>query len=217
VKILSRFGGVTIDGLWTGEWIYWYHSELQVIKAPPLISTLYKSLLQTLSLLHPAVCSTSRSLATASNSVDCSASRAQVLPDQWLSRNWTLPIPNSTIARSLLSFPCRAQTRLPILNWTLSIPNSTIALSLLSFPCRAQTRLPILNWTLSILTEPAWGFVIQPQGEPRRKHCPQQFFYCYGRLPSDCPDIVDVFSGRYKATHVFSRGRCIATVLHATI
>jgi hypothetical protein len=36
---------------------YTHHSELQVITAPSLIYTLYKSLLQTLSLLQPAVSS----------------------------------------------------------------------------------------------------------------------------------------------------------------
>jgi hypothetical protein len=51
-----------------------------------------------------------------------------------------------------------------------------------------------------------------------KKHRLQQFLYCcYGRLPSDSPDVVDVFTDRYQATHVPSRDRCLATVLHATL
>jgi hypothetical protein len=38
-----------------------------------------------------------------------------------------------------------------------------------------------------------------------------------GRLPSNISDIVDVFTGRYQATHVPSRYRCITTVLQVTI
>jgi hypothetical protein len=61
------------------------------------------------------------------------------------------------------------------------------------------------------LTQPAWG-----------SHCiaserTQQFFYCYGRLPSDSPDVIDVFIGRYQTAHIISRDRCIATVLRATV
>jgi hypothetical protein len=83
------FGGVIIDGVWIGYWIYWHtythHSELQVITA--LISTLYK-------LLHvksSSVCNVSknRSLATASKSVDSSASRAHVVTLRRISGNWT--------------------------------------------------------------------------------------------------------------------------------
>jgi hypothetical protein len=36
-------------------------------------------------------------------------------------------------------------------------------------------------------------------------------------LPSDSPGIIDVFTGRYQATHVSTRDRCIATAIHATI
>jgi hypothetical protein len=59
-----------------------HHSELQVITAPPLITTLYKSPQHLLS-LFPACCVlTSHFLATAYNSGDSSASRAQVLLSQ---------------------------------------------------------------------------------------------------------------------------------------
>jgi hypothetical protein len=51
-----------------------------------------------------------------------------------------------------------------------------------------------------------------------QKQSNSEFFCCsYGRLPSDSPDIVDIFTGRYESTHVPSRNRCIATVLHAAI
>jgi hypothetical protein len=36
-------------------------------------------------------------------------------------------------------------------------------------------------------------------------------------LPSDSPGIVDVFTGRYQATHVPSRDHCIETAIQATI
>jgi hypothetical protein len=58
ILILSRFKGVTVDGDWIGYWICWHHSELQVITAPSPISILYRSLLQTLSYIQPAVSST---------------------------------------------------------------------------------------------------------------------------------------------------------------
>jgi hypothetical protein len=58
-----------------------HHSELQVITAVSLISTLYKSQQPPLSLFQPAVF-TSRSLATASNTGDSSASCIQVLLSQ---------------------------------------------------------------------------------------------------------------------------------------
>jgi hypothetical protein len=61
--------------------------------------------------------------------------------------------------------------------------------------------------------------------EPHRKHR----FSCYSptiprplhayplQLPSDIPGIVDVFTGRYQATHVPSRDRYITTAIHATV
>jgi hypothetical protein len=61
---------------------YTHHSELQVITELLQISTLYKSSQHSLS-LFPACCVfISRSLATASNSGDFSASRAHVLYSQ---------------------------------------------------------------------------------------------------------------------------------------
>jgi hypothetical protein len=52
---------VTIDGVSIGDSIYWplfrHNSELHLIIAPSLISTLYSSLEHTLSLSQPAVSS----------------------------------------------------------------------------------------------------------------------------------------------------------------
>jgi hypothetical protein len=45
-------------------------------------------------------------------------------------------------------------------------------------------------------------------------------YCCYGRFPNDSTDIVSAgtcLPSRYSATHVPSRVRCTATVLHATI
>jgi hypothetical protein len=61
---------------------YTHDSELQAITEPPLISTIHKSPQHPLSLFQPAVVFISRSLATASNSGDYSASRAQVSSSQ---------------------------------------------------------------------------------------------------------------------------------------
>jgi hypothetical protein len=100
---LSRFRGVTIDGVWTGYWIYWqtctHQSEIQVITALSLSSTIHRSPHHPLSLFPACRVFNSRFLAT--------ASRAHVVTIRRISRNWTLV--NSTIAPSLLSLECRAQ------------------------------------------------------------------------------------------------------------
>jgi hypothetical protein len=91
--MLSRIGAC--DYRWGLEW--WmdllttctHHSELQVITAPLLISTIHKSPLHPLN-LFPACSVNSRSLATSSNSGDSSASLAHVVTLRRISRNWTL-------------------------------------------------------------------------------------------------------------------------------
>jgi hypothetical protein len=88
------FKGVTIDGLWVGEWIHWtlytHHSELQVIRVLSLISTLYKTPQQPLR-VFPACCVfNSRSLATTYNTEDLSASRVHFDAVRRTSRNWTV-------------------------------------------------------------------------------------------------------------------------------
>jgi hypothetical protein len=94
-----------------------------------------------------------------------------------------------------------------------------LTVEILSFPLSGPycpANIPQLNSLNS--TEPAWGPPYIDPGGPSRKHRSNQFFYCcYRRLPSDSPDIVDVFTCRYQATHVPSRDRCIATVLHVAI
>jgi hypothetical protein len=66
------------------------HSELQVITAPLLISTIHRSPQHPWS-LFPACCVfNSCSLATASSSGDSSASHAHVITVQRISHNWTL-------------------------------------------------------------------------------------------------------------------------------
>jgi hypothetical protein len=67
-------------------------------------------------------------------------------------------------------------------------------------------------------TQPAWGPRYIASGRAQQITRLQQSIYCcYGQLPSDSSGIVDVFTHRYQATHVPSRDRCIATVLHATL
>jgi hypothetical protein len=100
-----------------GKWIYWHtcthHSELQVITTPPLISTLYKLPHHPLSPFPASCIFIGSSLATAFNSGDSSASRAQVLSSQPPMQNSTLnrqvTIIHSTIVFSLLCLPCTAQ------------------------------------------------------------------------------------------------------------
>jgi hypothetical protein len=82
-KLCHVFMGVTVDGVWIGELglltIRVHHSELQVNTAPFLISTTHRSPHRLLS-IFPACCVfESRSLATASNSGDSSASRAHIV------------------------------------------------------------------------------------------------------------------------------------------
>jgi hypothetical protein len=99
LKVLLRFRGVTLDGVLIGYWIYWHHSELQVITAPPLISSLYSLLQHPLSLFPACYVLTSRSLSTASSSGDCSASRSQVLLSQPPLQN-SCKFPQSRSAKS---------------------------------------------------------------------------------------------------------------------
>jgi hypothetical protein len=71
---------------WILDLLTTHHSELQVITALSLISTLYKSSQYLLS--FPACCVfNSRSLATASNTWESSASHAQLLPSPCLVQN----------------------------------------------------------------------------------------------------------------------------------
>lgn len=59
---------------------------------------------------------------------------------------------------------------------------------------------------------------IYRRGGSNRKHRLEEFSYCcYGRLPSDSSDMVDVFTGRYQVTHVPLRDHCTATILYATL
>jgi hypothetical protein len=88
------FGSVTIDGVWIGELdlltTCTHHSELQVITALSLISTIHRSSQHPLS-PFPACCVFDRrSLATASNSGDPSASSPHVVTLWRISHNWTL-------------------------------------------------------------------------------------------------------------------------------
>jgi hypothetical protein len=90
---------------------YTHHSELQVITALSLISTLYKWLQNRLSLFPASSVFINLSLATVSNSRDSSGSRTHVPSSQPPVKN-SLSTLNSTTAPSLLSLLCRAQ-----LNW----------------------------------------------------------------------------------------------------
>jgi hypothetical protein len=92
VNIPSRFMGVTVYGIWTGELDlltpYTHHSELQAIIAQSLFPhfTNYHNIGWAFSSL---LCLNNRSLATASNNGDSSASRAHIVTVRRISRKWT--------------------------------------------------------------------------------------------------------------------------------
>jgi hypothetical protein len=81
----------------------------------------------------------------------------------------------------------------------------------------ALTSLLSGEYPATELNSAGLGSSLYSLGADLTENLQQFFYYCYGRLPSDSPDIVDVLTGRYQATHIPSRHRCIATVLHATI
>jgi hypothetical protein len=93
-----------------------HHSELQVITAPPLIATLYKSP------QYPP----NRSLAKASDNGDSSSSRAQVLPSPTPVHNCLPAIPSTELNLHLVSASLRELSRTQHfssqLNCQLSIP-----------------------------------------------------------------------------------------------
>jgi hypothetical protein len=81
---------VAIDGVGTGYWIYWYNSELKLVTALSLISTIHRSPQQLLSLFAACCVFNSRSLRTAFNSGGSSSSCARVITVRRISRSWTL-------------------------------------------------------------------------------------------------------------------------------
>jgi hypothetical protein len=99
------------------EWIldllttYTHHSQLKVITALSLISTLYKSPQQPLCLFQPAALR-SRSLSTASNNGDSSDSRVRVPLPQ-------CPVRNSTLNCQLRDSQSNSLLKLP----TISLPS----------------------------------------------------------------------------------------------
>jgi hypothetical protein len=125
---------------------YRHHSELQVIIALSLISTLYKSQQHPLS--HFSVCCVfnSRSLATSSNSGDSSAFRDHVVTARWTSRNWTLV--NCQLNYGAISSqpPLQSLTQLPNLNSLTHSP----ANQLLFFTSLHFTS---VNWTANNCNE----------------------------------------------------------------
>jgi hypothetical protein len=102
-----------------------HHSELRVITAPLLISTIHRSPQHPLSLSTACCVFNSRSLATASNNGDSSASCAHVDTVRLISSNWTL----SQLSTELPQTPLQSSTQLPILNWLLTTDPRQAAIS----------------------------------------------------------------------------------------
>jgi hypothetical protein len=98
-----------------------------------------------------------------------------------LARDSNNGVPLASRARSSYhSHPCRT-----LVNYQLK----TIAPSFISLPCRAQLHCQPSTDSLNWPGVPA----IQPRGGPNRKHRLYQFFYCYGRFPSNSPDPCRVY------------------------
>jgi hypothetical protein len=99
------FGGMIIDGVWIGELdlkTYTHHSELQVITALSLISTLHKSLAQAKSSQSAF---TSRFMVTDLNNEDSPSSVLKSLLSGEYPATEVPTTDDSTIAPSLLSLP----------------------------------------------------------------------------------------------------------------
>jgi hypothetical protein len=97
--------------------IYIHHSELHVITAPLLISTIYRSSQHPLSLFPVCFVFNSRSLATVSNSGDTSASRAHVVTVRRISCNWKLVDCQLNYSDISSQSPLQSSTQLPAFNW----------------------------------------------------------------------------------------------------
>jgi hypothetical protein len=144
---------IYIDGVWIGELdllnTCTHHSELQVITALSLISTLYKSQQHPLSLFQPTVF-TSRSLATASNSGDCIAFRAHIVTVRRISRNWTLVDCQLNYSAVSSQLPLQSSPQLPALNWTPQPAWTPRYIA--AAPTRQKTPLPrvplLLSWAV---------------------------------------------------------------------
>jgi hypothetical protein len=106
-----------------------YHtvSELQVIKAPPLISTLRKSPQHPLN--FPACCVfTSHSQATASYSGDSSVPLAQFLPSRTLVENCLPAVPSGTRLNLLITFRNEPHRKYCFYCYSPTIPSLLLAL-----------------------------------------------------------------------------------------
>jgi hypothetical protein len=95
-----------------------HHSELQAITAPLLISRIHRSPQHPLSLLPACCVFTSRSLRTASNSGDSSASRAHVATVRRISCNWTLVDCQPSYSAISSQPSLQSSTQLPTFNRT---------------------------------------------------------------------------------------------------
>jgi hypothetical protein len=110
---------VTINGIWIGDLdlltTCTHHSEVQVLAALSLICNIPRSPQHPLSLSPACYVFNGRSLATASNCGDVSASRAHVGTVRRISHNWTLV--NCQLYHHLFLALLQSLTQLPNLNW----------------------------------------------------------------------------------------------------
>jgi hypothetical protein len=103
---------------------YIHHSELLVITAPLLFSTILRSPQHPLS-LFPVCCVFNRPfLATASHSGDSAASRSHVDTDRRISHNWTLFSCHLNYSTISSQPSLQSSTQLPNLNWIFRSPTN---------------------------------------------------------------------------------------------
>jgi hypothetical protein len=119
-----------------------HHSELQLITAPLLISTIHRSPQHLLSLFAARCVFKSHSIATASNSEDFSASRSHVTTVRRISRNWILL--NCQLNYSAISSetPLQSSTQLQNPNWRPFHTNLLLSSSQADFQLTTELDCP---------------------------------------------------------------------------
>jgi hypothetical protein len=182
---------VTKDGVWIG-FVDHLHTPLGNTSNYSAIANLHTLQITAAPLnLFLACCVfNSRSLATASNSADSSASRDHVVTVQWISRKWALTYQLTT------SFHFTQLNFIP--GWRPFHTNLLVFSSQADFQLNSLTHQPAASRHFA---QPAWGARYVASGRTQRKIPPPTVPFCYERLPSDSPDIVFVFTGRYQTTH----------------
>jgi hypothetical protein len=148
-------------------------------------------------------------IATDGQSVSKSWCHDQIFIIVWQLRSWFCGAPSLTRGRVCLLYMLLALASAVFLrSESFGTRDHILLFQIWDFPFRR----------LLFLWAGLGSSLYSPGADPTENTVSQQYLHtCYGRLPSDSPGIVDEFNGRYKVTHVPSRNRCIATVLHVAL